>query len=196
MRRHPRGAGRRSNGRLRSGRCFLEAPRAGRRVSRPASRVTDRFQRRCQSKFSNDPAVSASAHEQCIPICAAMSAGWRTDPALSRNPKPPPFTRWRIHASVKNTDQATTGSAGGPRAKGICFRAEARIGGALHSSFQQSRKAAGPCRREATLCYISLSSVIGRSRTRFPVALNTALATAAPTPVMPISPTPRAPTGA
>jgi hypothetical protein len=44
--------------------------------------------------------------------------------------------------------------------------------------------------------YITLSRVIGRSRTRFPVALNTALATAAPTPVMPISPTPRAPTGA
>ena len=26
-----------------------------------------------------------------------MSAGWRTDPALSRNSKPPPFRRWRIH---------------------------------------------------------------------------------------------------
>lgn len=43
--------------------------------------------------------------------------------------------------------------------------------------------------------YINLSRVIGRSRMRLPVALKTALATAAPTPVMPISPTPRAPIG-
>ena len=53
-----------------------------------------------------------------------------------------------------------------------------------------------PAGRVDATGYISLSSVIGRSRTRLPVALNTALATAAPTPVMPISPTPRAPTGA
>ena len=39
----------------------------------------------------------------------------------------------------------------------------------------------------------SLSSVIGRSRTRLPVALKTALATAAGTPVMPISPMPLTP---
>src|ERR1700733_8075946 len=51
-------------------------------------------------------------------------------------------------------------------------------------------------RVDSPLGYITLSSVMGRSRTRLPVALNTALATAAPTPVMPISPTPRAPTGA
>lgn len=38
----------------------------------------------------------------------------------------------------------------------------------------------------------SLSKVIGRSRTRLPVALKTAFATAAVTPVMPISPIPRA----
>ena len=38
--------------------------------------------------------------------------------------------------------------------------------------------------------YISRSSVIGSSRTRTPVALNTALAMAAATPVMPISPIP------
>src|SRR5882757_8410353 len=44
--------------------------------------------------------------------------------------------------------------------------------------------------------YNSLSSVIGRSRTRLPVALNTALAIAAAVPVMPISPMPRAPSGA
>ena len=43
--------------------------------------------------------------------------------------------------------------------------------------------------------YCSLSSVIGRSRTRLPVALKTALAMAAATPVMPISPMPRAPSG-
>lgn len=41
----------------------------------------------------------------------------------------------------------------------------------------------------------SLSSVIGRSRTRIPVALYTAFATAAAVPVIPISPTPRAPMG-
>jgi hypothetical protein len=45
------------------------------------------------------------------------------------------------------------------------------------------------------LRYNSLSSVIGSSRTRRPVALKTALATAAPTPVIPISPTPCAPIG-
>jgi hypothetical protein len=41
----------------------------------------------------------------------------------------------------------------------------------------------------------SLSSVIGNSRIRLPVALCTAFATAAPTPVMPISPIPCAPNG-
>jgi Major Facilitator Superfamily len=41
----------------------------------------------------------------------------------------------------------------------------------------------------------SLSSVIGSSRIRLPVALKTAFATAAAAPVMPISPTPRAPSG-
>jgi hypothetical protein len=30
-----------------------------------------------------------------------MSAAGRTDPALSRNPKPPPFRRWRIHSRPK-----------------------------------------------------------------------------------------------
>jgi hypothetical protein len=44
--------------------------------------------------------------------------------------------------------------------------------------------------------HISLSSVIGKSRIRFPVALKAALAMAAAAPVMPISPTPRAPSGA
>ena len=39
----------------------------------------------------------------------------------------------------------------------------------------------------------SLSRVIGSSRMRLPVALNTALATAAATPVIPISPMPCAP---
>ena len=43
--------------------------------------------------------------------------------------------------------------------------------------------------------YNNLSSVIGKSRTRLPVALNIALATAAAAPVMPSSPTPRAPIG-
>lgn len=43
--------------------------------------------------------------------------------------------------------------------------------------------------------YNNLSSVIGKSRMRLPVALNTALATAAATPVIPISPTPCAPIG-
>ena len=42
---------------------------------------------------------------------------------------------------------------------------------------------------------ISLSGVKGRCLNRLPVALNTALATAADTPVMPISPMPRAPNG-
>ncbi len=28
------------------------------------------------------------------------SAEWRTDPALSRNLKPPAFSRWRIHAEA------------------------------------------------------------------------------------------------
>ena len=42
----------------------------------------------------------------------------------------------------------------------------------------------------------NLSRVIGRSRTRFPVAWKTAFAIAAATPVMPISPIPRAPKGA
>ena len=42
---------------------------------------------------------------------------------------------------------------------------------------------------------INLSSVIGRSRRRFPVALKMALATTAPIPVIPISPTPCAPIG-
>jgi glutathione S-transferase len=51
-------------------------------------------------------------------------------------------------------------------------------------------------RGAGTLRYIALSSVIGRSGTGLPVPLNHALATAAPTPVIPISPTPRAPTGA
>lgn len=40
---------------------------------------------------------------------------------------------------------------------------------------------------------ISLSRVIGRSRIRLPVAWDTAFATAAASPVMPISPMPRAP---
>jgi len=40
---------------------------------------------------------------------------------------------------------------------------------------------------------ITFSNVIGKSRIRLPVALKTAFATAAPTPVIPISPTPRAP---
>src|SRR4029077_17338530 len=42
----------------------------------------------------------------------------------------------------------------------------------------------------------SLSRVIGKARLRLPWALYTAFATAAATPVMPISPTPRAPMGA
>ena len=41
----------------------------------------------------------------------------------------------------------------------------------------------------------SLSGVIGKLRIRFPVALKTALAIAAATPVIPISPMPRAPSG-
>ncbi len=36
---------------------------------------------------------------------------------------------------------------------------------------------------------------MGKSSTRLPVALKIALATAAPVPVMPLSPTPRAPMG-
>ena len=55
---------------------------------------------------------------------------------------------------------------------------------------RNARHEGGPHRRQS-----SLSSVIGRSRMRLPVALNTALATAAATPVMPISPMPRAPSG-
>jgi hypothetical protein len=43
--------------------------------------------------------------------------------------------------------------------------------------------------------YSSFSGVIGRSRTRRPVAWKTALATAAATPVMGSSPRPRAPSG-
>ena len=66
----------------------------------------------------------------------------------------------------------------------------------LQSHPAQSRLTKRSRRPPRTLRYITLSSVIGRSRTRLPVALNTALATAAPTPVMPISPMPRAPTGA
>ena len=43
--------------------------------------------------------------------------------------------------------------------------------------------------------YASLSRVIASSRMRLPVAWYTALAMAAATPVMPISPTPRTPNG-
>ena len=43
--------------------------------------------------------------------------------------------------------------------------------------------------------WMSLSGVIGRSRTRTPIASNTAFATAAATPVAPSSPIPLAPSG-
>lgn len=68
-----------------------------------------------------------------------------------------------------------------------------------------ARRQSGPSRRDGREdradqvlphpAHSSLSSVIGRSRMRLPVALNTAFATAAATPVMPISPTPCAPIG-
>ncbi len=68
-----------------------------------------------------------------------------------------------------------------------------------HSSaggFEDRIISAGIATGSAQALYSNLSRVIGRSRTRFPVALKTAFAIAAATPVMPISPIPRAPRGA
>jgi hypothetical protein len=52
-----------------------------------------------------------------------------------------------------------------------------------------------PLLSKRKLCYISLSGVIGKSRTLFPVALYTAFATAAAIPIKAISPMPFAPIG-
>src|SRR5437588_201507 len=54
---------------------------------------------------------------------------------------------------------------------------------------RNARRGKRPAHRAQTcVVVITLSSVIGRSRTRTPVAWYTALASAAHTPVMPISP--------
>jgi hypothetical protein len=108
---------------------------------------------------------------------------------LTREPETPATLKrtWLVLKSASTTKVSLSSTASTsppmPSATSSGSRRSKVFGG-----FQPRR----PLRRYQS----NLSGVMGKSRTRLPVALKTAFAIAAATPVIPISPTPCAPIGA
>ena len=72
------------------------ASAAGASTCRPAAATSPT---RSGPRTARPNAIGRNDAHDALNASSPESAGGRTDPALSRNLKPPPFRRWSIHAS-------------------------------------------------------------------------------------------------